>query len=87
MVRADEWVGQRARFLQHLLVRSERFSSPWIEGNRVTPKKLTLAERIGGGTKTALDVIANVRATEQAINELADPERTVTSGTSPNSST
>src|SRR5690606_28180500 len=42
--RADERIGAQGRFLSHLLIRSESISSSWIEGNRVTPKKLAIAE-------------------------------------------
>ncbi|MBD7958136.1 Fic family protein [Microbacterium sp. Sa4CUA7] len=76
--RADERIGRRGRFLSHLLIRSESISSSWIEGNRVTPKKLAIAEALQHGPQVALDVIANVRATEQAIEVLADRGREIT---------
>jgi Fic family protein len=76
--RADERIGQRGRFLSHLLIRSESISSSWIEGNRVTPKKLAIAEALQHGPRVALEVIANVRATEQAIDVLADRSRRIT---------
>jgi Fic family protein len=79
LARADERIGLRGRYLSHLLIRSESISSSWIEGNRVTPKKLAIAEALNTGTRVALDVIANVRATEAAIAELAAPDRTITS--------
>ncbi|MGB3414906.1 MAG: Fic family protein, partial [Microbacteriaceae bacterium] len=55
-------------------------SSSWIEGNRINAKRLAIAELLGSGTRTALDVVANVRATEEAIALLADPEREITLG-------
>jgi len=76
--RADERLGERGKFLSHLLIRSESISSSWIEGNRVTPKKLAIAEALQQGPRVALDVIANVRATEQAIEQLADRARPIT---------
>lgn len=78
LARADERVGARGRFLNHLLIRSESISSSWIEGNRVTPKKLAIAELLSRGSRVALDVVANVRATETAISTLADRSREVT---------
>lgn len=78
LARADERIGAAGRYLNHLLIRSESISSSWIEGNRVTPKKLAIAEVLKHGTRTALDVVANVRATEDAIASLADYERPVT---------
>ncbi len=78
LARADERIGVRGRYLNHLLIRSESISSSWIEGNRVTPKKLAIAELLHQGTRAALDVVANVRATEEAIAGLADRERPIT---------
>lgn len=78
LARADERIGERGRFLNHLLIRSESISSSWIEGNRVTPKKLAIAELLKQGNRVALDVVANVRATESAISTLADRSRDVT---------
>lgn len=78
LARADERIGARARYLNHLLIRSESISSSWIEGNRVTPKKLAIAELLHHGPKVALEVVANVRATEDAIDVLADSARAVT---------
>lgn len=80
LARADERIGRRGRYLNHLLIRSESISSSWIEGNRITPKKLAIAEILHHGTRVALDVVANVRATERAITTLADRDRTITSG-------
>jgi len=80
LTRADERIGSRGRFLSHLLSRSESISSSWIEGNRVTPKKLAIAEALAHGPRVALEVIANVRATEQAIDLLADRDREITVG-------
>ena len=78
LARADERIGARGDFLNHLLIRSESISSSWIEGNSVTPKKLAIAELLQQGTRVAVDVVANVRATEEAIAELADRDRAVT---------
>lgn len=78
LARADERIGPRGRYLNHLLIRSESISSSWIEGNRVTPKRLAIAELLHHGPRQALDVVANVRATESAIAELADRERSIT---------
>lgn len=79
LARLDERIGEAGtRYLNHLLIRSESISSSWIEGNRLSPKKLAIAERLQHGNRVALDVIANVRATEAAIDELADPNRTIT---------
>lgn len=77
LARADERIGLNGRYLNHLLIRSESISSSWIEGNRITPKKLAIAELLHQGTRTALDVVANVHATEEAIAELADRTRTI----------
>ncbi|MGB3414285.1 MAG: Fic family protein, partial [Microbacteriaceae bacterium] len=55
LARADERVGERGRFLSHLLIRSESISSSWIEGNRINAKRLAIAELLGSGTRTALD--------------------------------
>lgn len=77
LARADERIGTRGRYLHHLLIRSESISSSWIEGNRVTPKRLAIAELVHQGPRQALDVVANVRATEMAIAELADRTRTI----------
>lgn len=78
LARADERIGERGRFLIHLLIRSESISSSWIEGNRVTPKKLAIAELLEHGTRVAIDVVANVQATERAIVDLGDRDRPVT---------
>ncbi|MFB9310048.1 Fic family protein [Agromyces hippuratus] len=83
LARADERIGERGRFLNHLLIRSESISSSWIEGNSVTPKKLAIAELLqhsptGHSTRVAVEVVANVRATEAAITELGDFDRAVT---------
>ena len=79
LARADERIGRHGRFLNHLLIRSESISSSWIEGNRITPKKLAVAELLHQGSRAALDVVANVRATEEAIAGLADRGRSITS--------
>ncbi|HEY1106340.1 MAG TPA: Fic family protein, partial [Agromyces sp.] len=78
LARADERIGARGGYLNHLLIRSESISSSWIEGNRITPKRLAVAELLETGPKVALDVVANVRATERAIDELADRDRAIT---------
>ena len=78
LARADERIGARGRYLNHLLIRSESISSSWIEGNRVTPKGLAIAELLHHGPRQALDVVANVRATEAAIAGLADRTRAIT---------
>ncbi|MBM7472458.1 Fic family protein [Subtercola frigoramans] len=78
LTRADERIGARGGYLNHLLIRSESISSSWIEGNRVTPKILAIAELLEFGTRVALDVVANVRATEEAIALLAENDRSVT---------
>lgn len=77
LIRADERARHSGRFLHHLLIRSESIASSWIEGNRVTPKRLAIAEVLEHGPQVALDVVANVRATTRAIEGLAQPERTV----------
>ena len=79
LARLDERIGETGgRYLNHLLIRSESISSSWIEGNRLSPKKLAIAELLHQGDRVALDVIANVRATEAAIDDLANPQRTIT---------
>ncbi|WP_394551763.1 Fic family protein [Agromyces sp. MMS24-JH15] len=79
LARADERIGaEGGRYLNHLLVRSESISSSWIEGNRITPKKLAIAEVLDHGSRVALDVVGNVRATEEAIDALADLARAIT---------
>ena len=77
LARADERIGVRGRYLNHLLIRSESISSSWIEGNRVAPKRLAIAELLHAGPSVALAVVANVRATEDAVAELSDPARPV----------
>ncbi len=77
LARADERIGARARYLSHLLIRSESISSSWIEGNRITPKRLAIAELRSSGSRVALDVVANVVATEEAIAELGDRRRAI----------
>jgi len=78
LARADERIGTRGRYLSHLLIRSESISSSWIEGNRVSPKRLAIAEVFHHGPRVALDVIANVHATEAAIAGLADRQKSIT---------
>ncbi|WP_066904831.1 Fic family protein [Millisia brevis] len=77
LARADERIGPRNGHLNHLLIRSESISSSWIEGNRVTPKRLAIAELLHHGNRAALDVVANVQATENAIARLADRNRVI----------
>lgn len=79
LARVDERIGDRGNFLNHLLIRSESISSSWIEGNRITPKRLAIAELLDHGSREALDVVANVKATERAIYELADRKRDIES--------
>lgn len=78
LARADERIGSDIRYLQHLLIRSEAISSSWIEGNRVTPKRLAIAEFLNHGSTTPLAVVATAHATEAAIENLADPSRPIT---------
>lgn len=78
IARVDERIGDRAGYLNHLLIRCESISSSWIEGNRITPKRLAIAEQLARGPRAAIDVVANVRATENAIAALANRDRTVT---------
>lgn len=77
LARADERIGSRGAYLNHLLIRSESISSSWIEGNRITPKRLAVAEVLAEGNRVALEVIGNVRATEDAIAALADYSRPI----------
>lgn len=78
LARLDERISTSgSNYLNHLLIRSESISSSWIEGNRLSPKKLATAERLNYGDRVALDVIANVRATENAVDEIADPFRPI----------
>ena len=79
LARLDERVrASDSLYLNHLLIRSESISSSWIEGNRLSPKKLAIAEHLRHGDRVALDVIANVRATEKSVDELSEPDRPVT---------
>ena len=80
LARADERIGARGRYLNHLLIRSESISSSWIEGNRIAPKRLAIAELLHAGPAVALAVVANVRATEDAVAAMSDPTRPVTAG-------
>lgn len=77
LARTDERIGSRAGYLNHLLIRSESISSSWIEGNRISPKKLAIAELLNQGTRVALDVVANIVATENAIEGLADQSQKI----------
>jgi len=78
LARADERIGLGSRYLQYLLIRSESISSSWIEGNRVTPKRLAIAEFLNHGPSVALAVVATVHATEDAIANLAERPRPIT---------
>ena len=79
VARLDERIrSSGSRYLNHLLILSESISSSWIEGNRLSPKKLAIAELLQHGDRVALDVIANVRATEHAIDAFSDPAQHVT---------
>ncbi|WP_152345896.1 Fic family protein [Brevibacterium sp. CFH 10365] len=79
LARLDERVrASESLYLNHLLIRSESISSSWIEGNRLSPKKLAIAEHLRHGNRVALDVIANVRATEKSVDEISDPDRPLT---------
>ncbi len=78
LARADERIGSRGGYLNHLLIRSESISSSWIEGNRVAPKQLAIAELLHSGPAVALEVAANVRATEDAVAAMSDPARPLT---------
>ncbi|MGV1004561.1 MAG: hypothetical protein ACOYEV_07285 [Candidatus Nanopelagicales bacterium] len=80
LARADERIGSRGGYLSHLLIRSESISSSWIEGNRVAPKRLAMAELLHAGPDVAPAVVANVRATEDAVAALSDPTRPITAG-------
>lgn len=44
----------------------------------MTPKRLAIAELLHHGPRQALDVVANVRATEKAIAGLADRDHAIT---------
>lgn len=74
-VRADEAVGTEGVFLNHMLIRSESIASSRIEGYRISPKRLAVADITGLERESALEVIANVRATELAIEALATKEQ------------
>lgn len=76
--RADNAVTAAGRYLNHLLIRSESISSSWIEGNVISAKKLAIADITHASGQVAIDVIANVHATESAIGELSRPERPFT---------
>ncbi|MES2867011.1 MAG: Fic/DOC family N-terminal domain-containing protein, partial [Actinomycetota bacterium] len=78
LARADERISAQGGYLNHLLIRSESISSSWIEGNRITPKRLAVAELLRQGSRIALEVVANVRATEDAIAILSDRRQPIT---------
>ncbi|MDN5808244.1 MAG: hypothetical protein L0I80_03785 [Brevibacterium sp.] len=45
LARLDERItAANIGYLNHLLIRSESISSSWIEGNRLSPKKLAIAD-------------------------------------------
>ncbi|MDA3804868.1 MULTISPECIES: hypothetical protein [unclassified Clavibacter] len=50
---ADERIGTRGQHLNHLLIRSESISSSCIEGDRVTPERLAIAELMHHGSRVA----------------------------------
>lgn len=75
--RADERIGDRGGLLTHLLLRSEGISSSWIEGNRISPKRLAIAEVLSNGGRVARDVLATIHATEEAIVSLADRSKPI----------
>lgn len=70
--RADGIVGESGLYLNHLLLRSESISSSRIEGYAVSPKNLALADVLHRGKGNAREVIQNLRATEYAIEQLAE---------------
>ncbi|QKT06930.1 Fic family protein [Gordonia sp. X0973] len=78
LARADERITADAGYLNYLLIHSESISSSWIEGKRVTAKRLAVAEVLNRGSRAALEVVANVRATTEAITDLSDPDRPIT---------
>ena len=78
LIRADERIARTGALFNNLLIRSESISSSWIEGNRITAKKLAIAEALKSGSKVALDVLANVRATEKALNLMSNSSRAIT---------
>ena len=79
VARLDERIrSSGSRYLNHLLILSESISSSWIEGNRLSPKKLAIAELLQHCDRVALDDIANIRATEHAIDAFSDPAQHVT---------
>lgn len=78
LVRADERIARSGSFFNNLLIRSESISSSWIEGNRISAKKLAIAEALKSGSKVAIEVLANVRATEQALDALANSDHAIT---------
>ena len=66
------------KYLHHLLIRSESISSSWSEGKQVTPKRLAIVEALQQRPQKALDVVANVRATEAGIlSRVKGPPREV----------
>src|SRR6218665_2288331 len=75
LARADERIGEGGRHLNHLLIRSESISSSWIEGNRISPKRLAIAELLHEGPQQALDVGGDGRAAEGAIAGLLQEGR------------
>lgn len=71
VTRADGIVGESGLYLNHLLLRSESISSSFIEGHVISPKRLALADVLGRGKPNAVAVIQNLRATEYAIDVIA----------------
>src|SRR6218665_2026564 len=75
LARADERIGEGGRHLNHLLIRSESISSSWIEGNRISPKRLAIAELLHEGPQQALDVGGNGRAADHDRGHRGPPAR------------
>jgi Fic family protein len=78
LVRADERIARSGPFFNNLLIRSESISSSWIEGNRISVKKLAIAEALKSGSQVAIAVLANVRATEKALEVFATSAHSIT---------
>ncbi|MFT4199292.1 Fic family protein [Gordonia sp. (in: high G+C Gram-positive bacteria)] len=78
LARADERIGAGADYLNYLLLHSESISSSWIEGKQISPKRLAVAEVLNHGSRAALEVVANVRATTEALGSLSDRSLPIT---------
>ncbi len=58
--------------IARLLLRSEAVASSWTEGIYAGPRRIALAQLdLAAGDRTAQEVVANIRATEAAIGNLA----------------